>query len=84
VIPGVTDVDVKHVGGDVTQHVGDITNTATGAVNVEHNSVGGDINTGVSAVHDVVSDVNTDLGHNVLGNLHVGDVGSNNDFHLGH
>ena len=35
-------------------------------------------------MHDVVSNVTGDLGHNVLGNLHAGDVGSGNDFHIGH
>ena len=88
----VGDLDVKHVGGDLTSAVqntvGDITHntvtTVTGAVGVDHNAVG-DIasNNGLDAVHDVVSGVTDNLSHNALGNIHVGDLG-HNDIHLGH
>jgi hypothetical protein len=88
----VGDLDVKHVGGDLTsavqQSVGDITHntvtTVTGAAGVDHNVVGeiGSSN-GVDAVHDVVSGVTDNLSHNALGNIHIGDLG-HNDIHLGH
>jgi hypothetical protein len=89
----VGDLDVKHVGGDLTSavqnSVGDITHntvtTVTGAVGgVDHNVVGeiGSSN-GVDAVHDVVSGVTDNLSHNALGNIHVGDLG-HNDIHFGH
>ncbi|WP_328614094.1 IniB N-terminal domain-containing protein [Amycolatopsis sp. NBC_00355] len=92
-LKNVGDLDVKHVGGDLTSAVqnslGDITHntvtTVTGAVGgVDHNAVG-DIasNNGVDAVHDVVSGVTDNLSHNALGNIHVGDLG-HNDIHLGH
>ncbi|MEV7097334.1 IniB N-terminal domain-containing protein [Amycolatopsis sp. NPDC051045] len=91
-LKNVGDLDVKHVGGDLTstvQHsVGDITHntvtTVTGAAGVDHNGVGeiGSSN-GVDAVHDVVSGVTDNLSHNALGNIHVGDLG-HNDIHLGH
>ncbi|WP_410572430.1 IniB N-terminal domain-containing protein [Amycolatopsis sp. cmx-4-61] len=91
-LKNVGDLDVKHVGGDVTsavQHsIGDITHntvtTVTGAAGIDHNVVGeiGSSN-GVDAVHDVVSGVTDNLSHNALGNLHVGDLG-HNDIHIGH
>ncbi|WP_103347809.1 IniB N-terminal domain-containing protein [Amycolatopsis sp. CA-128772] len=91
-LKNVGDLDLKHVGGELTntvQHsIGDITHntvtTVTGAAGVDHNSVG-DIasNNGVDAVHDVVSGVTDNLSHNALGNIHVGDLG-HNDIHLGH
>ncbi len=91
-LKNVGDLDVKHVGGDLTsavQHsIGDITHntvtTVTGAAGVDHNAVGeiGSSN-GVDAVHDVVSGVTDNLSHNALGNVHVGDLG-HNDIHIGH
>jgi hypothetical protein len=67
--------------------LGEVTNVVTNAtgINVEHNVTGavGEIASGNgSAVHDVVSDV-SDVSHNALGNLHIGDIASN-DIHLGH
>jgi len=59
--------------------------SATG-LDVTHNVAGqvGDVVSGNgSAVHDVVSDV-ANVGHNALGNLHIGDIASNNDIHIGH
>jgi hypothetical protein len=91
ILKGAGDVDVKHVTGDVTGAVhglGDVTSTVTSAtgINVDHNAVGhvGDLASGNgTAVHDVVSDV-ADVSHNALGNLHLGDIASGNDIHLGH
>jgi hypothetical protein len=89
----VGDLDVQHVGGDLTSAVqnslGDITHntvtTVTGAAGVADHNVVGEIgsNNGVDAVHDVVSGVTDNLSHNALGNLHVGDLG-HNDIHIGH
>lgn len=85
--------DVQHVTGEVTGAVhglglGEVTNTVTSAtgLNVDHNVAGqvGDLASGNgSAVHDVVSDV-ASVGHNALGNLHIGDIASHNDIHIGH
>jgi len=91
ILKGAGDVDVKHVTGEVSGAVhglGDVTNTVTSAagISADHNVVGqvGDLASGNgSAVHDVVSDV-SDLSHNALGNLHIGDIASNNDVHIGH
>ncbi|MFF1607386.1 IniB N-terminal domain-containing protein [Amycolatopsis sp. NPDC058278] len=91
ILKGAGDVDVKHVTGDVAGAVhglGDVTNTVTSAtgINVDHNVVGqvGELASGNgTAVHDVVSDV-ADVSHNALGNLHLGDIASGNDIHLGH
>ena len=68
--------------------LGEVTNVVTNAtgINVDHNVAGavGDIASGNgTAVHDVVSDV-SDVSHNALGNLHIGDIASNNDIHIGH
>lgn len=91
-LKNVGDLDVKHVGGNLTSAVqntvGDITHntvtTVTGAAGIDHNAVGeiGSSN-GVDAVHDVVSGVTDNLSHNALGNIHVGDLG-HNDIHIGH
>ncbi|MFB9690259.1 IniB N-terminal domain-containing protein [Amycolatopsis plumensis] len=91
ILKGAGDVDVKHVTGEVSNAVhglGDVTNTVTSAtgLNVDHNVVGqvGELASGnTTAVHDVVSDV-ADVSHNALGNLHLGDLASGNDIHLGH
>ncbi|OXM64484.1 IniB N-terminal domain-containing protein [Amycolatopsis vastitatis] len=91
ILKGAGDLDVKHVTGEVTNTVhglGDVTSTVTSAtgINVDHNVAGqvGDLVSGNgSAVHDVVSDV-ASVGHNALGNLHIGDIASNNDIHIGH
>ena len=91
ILKGTSDLDVKHVTGEVSHAVHGVTDVtgvvsnATG-INVDHNAVGGvgELASGnASAVHDVVSDV-ADVSHNALGNLHIGDVGSHNDFHIGH
>ncbi|SEF36279.1 hypothetical protein SAMN05421837_11027 [Amycolatopsis pretoriensis] len=89
IINGAADLDVKHVTGEITHNVGDVTGVVTNAtgINVDHNVAGavGDIASGNhagAAVHDVVSDV-ADVSHNALGNLHIGDIASN-DIHLGH
>ncbi|MEU0537012.1 IniB N-terminal domain-containing protein [Amycolatopsis tolypomycina] len=91
ILKGAGDVDVKHVTGEVAGAVhglGDVTNTVTSAagISADHNVVGqvGELASGNgSAVHDVVSDV-SDISHNALGNLHLGDIASNNDIHIGH
>jgi hypothetical protein len=91
ILKGAGDLDVKHVTSNVTGAVhglGDVTNTVTSAtgINVDHNVVGqvGELASGNgTAVHDVVSDV-ADVSHNALGNLHLGDIASGNDIHLGH
>ncbi|MEV4150070.1 IniB N-terminal domain-containing protein [Amycolatopsis sp. NPDC049691] len=89
IIKGAADLDVKHVTGEISHNVGDVTGAVTNAtgISVDHNVAGavGDIASGNSAgtaVHDVVSDV-ADVSHNALGNLHIGDIASN-DIHLGH
>ncbi len=87
IIKGAADLDVKHVTGEISHNVGDVTGAVTNAtgINVDHNVAGavGDIASGNgTAVHDVVSDV-ADVSHNALGNLHIGDIASN-DIHLGH
>jgi hypothetical protein len=90
ILRGTSDLDLKHVTHEVshTAHgLGDVTNTVTSAtgLDVDHNVVGnvGELASGNgSAVHDVVSDV-SDVSHNALGNLHLGDIASN-DIHLGH
>lgn len=90
ILKGAGDIDVKHVTsevGNVTHGLGDVTNTVTSAtgLDVTHNAAGqvGDVVSGNgSAVHDVVSDV-SDVSHNALGNLHLGDIASN-DIHIGH
>ncbi|MCR6490181.1 IniB N-terminal domain-containing protein [Amycolatopsis sp. OK19-0408] len=78
-------------GGHGHNPLHEVTNVVTNAtgLDVDHNAVGqvtgavGDIASGNgSAVHDVVSDV-SDVSHNALGNLHIGDIASN-DIHLGH
>lgn len=78
-------------GGHGHGPLGEVTNVVTNAtgIDVDHNAVGqvtgavGDIASGNgSAVHDVVSDV-SDVSHNALGNLHLGDIASN-DIHIGH
>ncbi|MEV7038823.1 IniB N-terminal domain-containing protein [Amycolatopsis sp. NPDC051061] len=89
ILHGAGDIASPH-GGHVAGHgLGDVTSVVTNAtgINVEHNVAGavGDIASGNSAgtaVHDVVSDV-ADVSHNALGNLHIGDIASN-DIHLGH
>ncbi|MET8850969.1 IniB N-terminal domain-containing protein [Amycolatopsis sp. NPDC004625] len=91
ILKGAGDVDVKHVTGEVSNAVhglGDVTNTVTSAagISADHNTVGnvGELASGNgTAVHDVVSDV-ANVGHNALGNLHIGDIASHNDVHLGH
>ncbi|MEA5364509.1 IniB N-terminal domain-containing protein [Amycolatopsis sp., V23-08] len=90
ILKGTSDLDIKHVTTEVSHvahGVGDVTSTVTSAtgLNVDHNVLSGvgDIAGGNgTAVHDVVSDV-TDVSHNALGNLHIGDIASN-DIHLGH
>ncbi|WP_329051104.1 IniB N-terminal domain-containing protein [Amycolatopsis sp. NBC_01488] len=91
ILHGAGDLDVKHVTNEVSHAahgLGDVTSVVTNAtgVNVDHNAVGqvGELASGnASAVHDVVSDV-SDVSHNALGNLHIGDIASNNDIHIGH
>jgi len=68
--------------------LGEVTNVVTNAtgLSVDHNVVGqvAEVASGNgSAVHDVVSDV-SDVTHNALGNLHIGDGASLTDIHLGH
>ncbi|MEV6875272.1 IniB N-terminal domain-containing protein [Amycolatopsis sp. NPDC051128] len=83
--------DLGHVTSQVshaTEGLGDVTNTVTSAtgISADHNGLGqvGEVATGnTTAVHDVVSDV-ADVSHNALGNLHIGDIASNNDIHIGH
>ncbi|VVJ19658.1 FIG01326805: variable size protein family [Amycolatopsis camponoti] len=90
ILQGAGNLDVSHVThevSNVTHGLGDVTSVVTNAtgVDVSHNVAGqvGDIASGnTSAVHDVVSDV-SDVSHNALGNLHIGDIASN-DIHLGH
>jgi hypothetical protein len=90
ILKGAGDLDVHHVTGEVanvTHGLGDVTNTVTSAtgLDVTHDTAGqvGDVVSGnSSAVHDVVSDV-SDVSHNALGNLHLGDIASN-DIHIGH
>ncbi|MEV6645946.1 IniB N-terminal domain-containing protein [Amycolatopsis sp. NPDC051371] len=90
ILQGAGNLDVSHVTHEVshaTHGLGDVTSVVTNAtgINVDHNVVShvGDIASGnASAVHDVVSDV-SDVSHNALGNLHIGDIASN-DIHLGH
>ncbi|MDT7803951.1 MAG: hypothetical protein QOI78_7384 [Actinomycetota bacterium] len=90
ILKGTSDLDLKHVSHEVSHvahGVGDVTSTVTSAtgLDVDHNVAGavGDIASGNgSAVHDVVSDV-ADVSHNALGNLHLGDIASN-DIHIGH
>ncbi|HEY3464442.1 MAG TPA: IniB N-terminal domain-containing protein [Amycolatopsis sp.] len=78
----------EHHGGHGHGPLGEVTNVVSNAtgINVDHNAVGqvGELASGNgSAVHDVVSDV-ADVSHNALGNLHIGDIASNNDIHIGH
>ncbi|MFJ1763157.1 IniB N-terminal domain-containing protein [Amycolatopsis sp. NPDC088138] len=89
ILQGAGDVASSHGGHGVGHGLGDVTSVVTNAtgINVEHDVAGavGDIASGNSAgtaVHDVVSDV-ADVSHNALGNLHIGDIASN-DIHLGH
>jgi hypothetical protein len=90
ILQGAGNLDVSHVThevSNVTHGLGDVSGVVTNAtgINVDHNVAGavGDIASGnTSAVHDVVSDV-ADVSHNALGNLHIGDIASN-DIHLGH
>ncbi|MET9001866.1 IniB N-terminal domain-containing protein [Amycolatopsis sp. NPDC004169] len=91
ILKGAGDLDVKHVTGEVAGAVhglGDVTTTVTSAtgISADHNTVGnvGELASGNgTAVHDVVSDV-ADVSHNALGNLHLGDIASGNDIHIGH
>jgi hypothetical protein len=85
ILKGTGDLDIKHVTSEVSHvanGVGNVTTTVTSAtgLDLDHNVVG-DLASG-TAVHDVVSDV-ADVSHNALGNLHIGDIASN-DLHLGH
>lgn len=87
ILQGTGDIASSHGAGHGP--LGEVTSVVTNAtgINVEHDVAGavGDIASGNSAgtaVHDVVSDV-ADVSHNALGNLHVGDIASN-DIHLGH
>ncbi|WP_372669144.1 IniB N-terminal domain-containing protein [Amycolatopsis kentuckyensis] len=92
ILQGAGDVASTHGGGHHgAGPLGEVTNVVTNAtgINVDHNVAGqvtgavGDIASGNgTAVHDVVSDV-ADVSHNALGNLHIGDIASN-DIHLGH
>ncbi|MFD9891927.1 IniB N-terminal domain-containing protein [Amycolatopsis sp. NPDC059027] len=96
-LPNAGDLDVKHLGGDLAGNAGSqIANAAHNGVDAAHNAVGvahngvGDVTgaigngAGVSDVHDVVSHVGNcnDLGHNDIGNVHTGDIGSGNDLHI--
>jgi hypothetical protein len=89
ILHGAGDIASSNTGHVAGHGLGDVTSVVTNAtgINVEHNVAGavGDIASGNSAgtaVHDVVSDV-ADVSHNALGNLHIGDIASN-DIHLGH
>ncbi|GAB3155076.1 IniB N-terminal domain-containing protein [Amycolatopsis sp. NPDC004378] len=80
----------EHHGGHGHGPLGEVTNVVSNAtgISVDHNVAGavGDIASGNgTAVHDVVSGV-TDVSHNALGNLHIGDIASphDNDIHIGH
>ncbi|MFE0023828.1 IniB N-terminal domain-containing protein [Amycolatopsis sp. NPDC059021] len=85
------------LAGNAGANVGtQIANAAHNGVDAAHNAVGvahngaGDVTgaigngAGVSDVHDVVSHVGNcnDLGHNAIGNVHTGDIGSGNDLHI--
>ncbi len=81
------DLDVKHVGGDLTHAVaGEVHNVthvadhATGGA-VSHVADTATSAVGVSDVHDTVSNVAGDATHDLAGNLHVGDI--THDLHLG-
>ncbi|MEU8632670.1 IniB N-terminal domain-containing protein [Amycolatopsis sp. NPDC048633] len=89
ILHGAGDIASSNTGHVAGHGLGDVTSVVTNAtgINVEHDVAGavGDIASGTSAgtaVHDVVSDV-ADVSHNALGNLHIGDIASN-DIHLGH
>lgn len=78
----------EHHGGHGHGALGEVTNvvTNTTGINVSHNAVGavGELGSdNCTAVHDVVSNV-ADISHNALGNIHIGDIASNNDIHIGH
>jgi hypothetical protein len=91
ILKGAGNLDVQHVTGEVTNAahgLGGVTDTVSSVtgLNVDHNIAGqvGDVVSGNgSAVHDVVSNV-SDISHNALGNLHIGDIASHNDIHIGH
>jgi len=84
---GGSGLDVQNVTGGLTHGVtgelGNVTNVAEHAVGgvVNHVTDTADSTVGVSQVHDVVSNVAGDAGHDLLGSLHVGDV--THDLHLG-
>jgi hypothetical protein len=92
ILQGAGDIASTHSAGGAHHGaghgpLGEVTNVVTNAtgINVGHDVTGavGEIASGNgSAVHDVVSDV-SDVSHNALGNLHIGDIASN-DIHLGH
>jgi hypothetical protein len=92
ILQGAGDVASSHSAhGAGHGPLGEVTSVVTNAtgINVDHDVAGqvagsvGDIASGNgSAVHDVVSDV-SDVSHNALGNLHLGDIASN-DIHIGH
>ncbi len=86
VLNNVSDLNVKHVGGNVTHAVtGELSDVTHAAQNVVGGVVDNVTDTAggasLSTVHDTVSTVAGDAGHDLLGNLHVGDV--THDLHLG-
>lgn len=87
VLNNVGNLDVQHVAGGLTHGVtgelGNVTNVAEHAAGgvVSHVADTAGATSSVSQVHDVVSNVAGDTGHDLLGSLHVGDV--THDLHLG-
>lgn len=87
VLNNVSNLDVQHVTGNLTHTVtgelGNVTHVAEHATSgvVSHVADTAGATGTVSEVHDVVSNVAGDTGHDLLGALHVGDV--THDLHLG-
>jgi hypothetical protein len=92
ILGGATGLDVPHVAGGLTHGagLGDVTNVVKTGIGADHSNVGdvaghvGDVATTAvgTEVHDVVSDVSHVSNHGLV-NLHVGDIASGNDLHLG-
>jgi hypothetical protein len=90
VLNNVGNLDVQHAAGGLTQNVtgelGNVTHVAEHAAGgvVSHVTDAAGATSSVSQVHDVVSNATGDLGHSLLGDLHLGgDAHSGSDAHLG-
>jgi len=90
VLNNVGNLDVQGVAGGLTHNVtgelGNVTHVAEQATSgvVSHVADTAGVTSSVSQVHDVVSNVTGDLGHSLVGDLHLGgDAHTGSDAHLG-